>query len=79
VIEGLMERPNSHWIFPGQKHWDLMASLCRNHACKGKMVADAQHAAIAIEHAATWVSRDQDFFRFESDGLRFLHCTPEAK
>jgi hypothetical protein len=32
-------------------------------------VADAQHAAIAIEHAATWISRDRDFHQFTAHGL----------
>jgi toxin-antitoxin system PIN domain toxin len=77
VIEGIMERPNAHWLLPGQKHWTLFSSLIRSQLCRGKMVADAQHAAIAIEHAATWISRDTDFLRFESQGLRFVHWAPE--
>lgn len=77
MIEGLIERPQAHWILPGQKHWAIFSSLCRSQRCRGKLVADAQHAAIAIEHAATWISRDADFFRFASHGLRFVQWMPE--
>ena len=35
-----------------------------------KLVADAQHAAIALEHGCTWVTRDADFEGFRGSGLR---------
>lgn len=76
LIDDIMDRPNAHWVNPGQKQWELLSSLSRKKQCTGKMISDAQHAAIAIEHAATWISRDNDFFRFESEGLRFEHCLP---
>lgn len=78
VVEGLMAQPNSHWVAPGARHWELVSALCRKTGCQGKGVADAQHAAIAIEHAATWVSRDRDFRRFAAQGLRFEEWSPEA-
>jgi predicted nucleic acid-binding protein len=34
----------------------------------GKLVADTQHAALAIAAGATWVTRDADFKRFEPAG-----------
>jgi predicted nucleic acid-binding protein len=34
-------------------------------------VADAQHAAIAVEHGCVLVSRDGDFAAFEPHGLRW--------
>ncbi len=76
MVDDIMSRPNAFWMNPGQKQWELFSSLSRKKQCTGKMVSDAQHAAIAIEHAATWISRDNDFFRFESEGLRFEHCVP---
>ncbi|MEI6674681.1 MAG: TA system VapC family ribonuclease toxin [Verrucomicrobiota bacterium] len=79
VVESLMQRPNAHWISPGRRHWELLASLCRTTRAAGKSVADAQHAAIAVEHACTWVSRDQDFFKFEAQGLRFEWWSPEGR
>jgi toxin-antitoxin system PIN domain toxin len=71
VIESLMQLPHSHWITPGARHWELVSSLCRASRLIGKGVADAQHAAVAIEHACTWISGDTDFRVFEKQGLRF--------
>ncbi|MYF03810.1 MAG: type II toxin-antitoxin system VapC family toxin, partial [Holophagales bacterium] len=45
--------------------------LCRQADARGKLVADAQHAAVAMEHGCTIVSTDADFDRFA--GLRWLH------
>lgn len=58
-------------VFPGSRHWQLVAKLCRETQATGKLVADAQHAA--IEHGCEWVSRDTDFHRFERSGLRWQH------
>ena len=77
VIDALMGQANAHWLLPGKRHWELVSRLCRTTQANGKAVADAQHAAIAIEHACTWASRDIDFFKFQSEGLRFEHWTPE--
>ncbi|MCM0640528.1 PIN domain-containing protein [Cellulomonas wangsupingiae] len=43
--------------------------LCRAADARGNLVADAQHAAVAIEHGATWVSQDRDFARFPGAAL----------
>ncbi|MBI4860481.1 MAG: PIN domain-containing protein [Candidatus Riflebacteria bacterium] len=37
----------------------------------GKLSADAQHAAVAIEHGCTFVTTDSDFDRFP--GPRWEH------
>ena len=76
VIETMMARPNAHWLLPGKRHWELVAGLCRSTRASGKAIADAQHAAVAIEHACTWASRDSDFFGFMAAGLRFEHWAP---
>ncbi|MCF7675184.1 MAG: PIN domain-containing protein [Akkermansiaceae bacterium] len=78
VVESLMQQPNAHWIAPGKRHWELLADLCRRTHTTGKSVADAQHAAVAIEHACTWVSRNRDFSRFVAEGLRFERWSPSA-
>ena len=70
VVESMGNLPNCYWINPGNKHWQLLAELCRSSQCTGKHVADAQHAAVAIENACTWVTRDRDFTRFTRQGLR---------
>lgn len=47
-----------------------MKTFCDIISAQGKLVADAQHAAIALEHGCTWVTRDLDFEPFRQTGLR---------
>lgn len=51
-------------VTPGPRHWEVVEALCRAADARGNLVADAQHAAVAIEHGATWVTLDRDFARF---------------
>lgn len=51
-------------VAPGPRHWAIFCELCAAAAAKGNLVADAVHAATAIEAGATWVSFDRDFARF---------------
>jgi uncharacterized protein len=78
VIDALVSHPNAHWVNPGRRHWELVTHLCRGARAAGKLVADAQHAALAIEHAATWISRDADFAQFVEHGLIWEPWMPEA-
>jgi predicted nucleic acid-binding protein len=39
-------------------------------------VADAQHAAVAIENACQWITRDRDFDRFVPHGLKLQVVEP---
>jgi len=54
-------------------HLARFISISRTASPVGKLVADAQHAAVAMANAATWVTRDADFRRFEPAGLRWEH------
>ena len=76
VVESFMSGTSANWIHPGRKSWELFSDLCRKTNCTGKIVADAHHAATAIEHACVWISRDTDFHRFEPHGLRFEPWIP---
>jgi toxin-antitoxin system PIN domain toxin len=60
----------------GEKHWMLFCQLCRDSAAYGKIVADAQHAAVALGNGCTWVTRDGDFEKFRKSGLRMKILTP---
>jgi hypothetical protein len=71
AIESLLARPNCRPYLPGSRHWNLVSELCRQVPAGGKLVADAQHAAVAIEHGCEWITRDADFERFERSGLRW--------
>ena len=70
-VSSLVERPKARVVGPGPDHLDIFASLCRQSRASGKLVADAQHAAVAIEHGCTMVSTDSDFTRFPE--LRWRH------
>lgn len=70
-IEQLRRRPNARLLNPGPQHWTIFDGLCRRAGATGKLVADAHHAAVAIEHGCVWVTTDADFSRFSD--LRWRH------
>ena len=70
-LTALVERPTARIVGPGPDHLEIFARLCRESSAAGKLVADAQHAAVAVEHGCTMVSTDSDFNRFP--GLRWQH------
>lgn len=71
-IERLRARSNARLLTHGPASWDIFAQLCVAARARGKLVADAYHAALAIEHGCELVTTDSDFARFP--GLR--HCHP---
>lgn len=68
----VIHRPKCSLVRPGPDHWSIFRHLCKSRELKGKLVADAAHAALAIETGCEWVSADTDFARFEPD-LRWRH------
>lgn len=58
-------------LAPGDRHWSIFLDLCRRCSARGNLVADAWHAALAIETGAEWITTDRDYARF--DGLRWRH------
>ena len=70
-IHQLVDRPNAHVFAPGPLHLEIFEDLCRATGARAKLVADAHHAAVAIEYGCTWISTDSDFSRFP--GLRWSH------
>ncbi|HXV61697.1 MAG TPA: type II toxin-antitoxin system VapC family toxin [Vicinamibacteria bacterium] len=67
----LIQRPTARVVAPGTAHLAIFEELCRESKAAGKLVADAQHAAVAIEHGCTLVTTDSDFDRFSR--LRWQH------
>ena len=78
VVDRLRQAPGCRWLLPGDRHWELTASLCRRTGAAGERVADAQHAAMAIEHGCQWTTRDRDFAAFAPFGLDWLHLAPSG-
>jgi hypothetical protein len=77
AVEHLTAHPRCRVAIPGATHLDDVLRLCRAVHATGKLVADAQHAALAISEGCTWVSRDGDFATFEPHGLRWQHLVLE--
>lgn len=76
TIDHIVAHPRCRIVVPGVDHWARVSALCRVTNSRAKLVADAQHAALAIGEGCTWVTRDEDFSRFEPHGLRWQHLTP---
>lgn len=69
--EALRRRPQAVVLRPGERNWRIFRQLCLSLPAKGKLVADAWHAALAIEHGCEWISTDGDFARFPD--LKWSH------
>lgn len=69
--KSLLERSNCARLRPGPKHWSLFEEFCHKVNATGKLVPDAYHAALAIEHGCEFATTDSDFNRFP--GLRIAH------
>lgn len=70
-VEALRTRSNCRSLRPGANNWKLFDELCRGAQAQGKLVADAYHAALAIEYGCVLITTDGDFARFP--GLRWKH------
>lgn len=70
-IQRLRSRSNARLLTHGPGSWDIFAQLCLAARAGGKLVADAYHAALAIEHGCEFITADADFGRFP--GLRQRH------
>jgi toxin-antitoxin system PIN domain toxin len=70
-IQRLRDRTNARLLTHGPDSWDIFARLCLAARARGKLVADAYHAALAIEHGCEFLTADGDFARFP--GLRQRH------
>ncbi|WP_430646842.1 TA system VapC family ribonuclease toxin [Agromyces sp. GXS1127] len=62
--DALRGAPGVLRVTPGARHWPIFLELCRGGSARGNLVADAAHAATAVEAGATWISLDRDFARF---------------
>ncbi len=60
----LLEQPTATVITPGERHWTIFESLCRESKATGNLIQGAWFAALAIESGCTWISTDRDYARF---------------
>lgn len=68
-VASVRSTPNVIIVAPGERHWGLFIDLVEKSGAIGNLVADAWHAALAIEHGCEWITSDTDFSRFP--GLRW--------
>lgn len=71
ATDAIRDHPGVIVLAPGPRHWSIFRDLCLRANAKGNLVADAVHAALAIEHHAEFITTDGDFARFP--GLRWRH------
>ncbi len=74
----LMSHPSVTRLRPGEQHWRIFTGLCEHEHVTGAKVSDAYHAALAIEHGATWITLDRDFASFSWLKSRNLLAKPEV-
>jgi len=64
ACRAIRSAPAAISVRPGARHWSIFEDLCAESGARANVVADAYHAALAIEHGATWVTTDRGFARF---------------
>ena len=67
----IRDHPNCVVLRPGFRHWGIFSDLCQSTGAVGNAVADAYHAALAIEHGCEFMTTDKSFGKFP--GLRWRH------
>jgi toxin-antitoxin system PIN domain toxin len=75
----LLSHPTVTRLRPGDNHWRIFTGLCEREHVTGNKVSDAYHAALAIEHGATWITLDRDFASFSWLKSRNLLARPEVR
>lgn len=63
-VEQIRTAPQRVDVRPGNRHFDIFLGLCQTSSVKGNLIADAFHAALAIEWGCEWITTDGDFARF---------------
>lgn len=71
AVDELRAQPSAVIVAPGDRHWPTFRHLCIASGARGNIVADAYHAALAIESGAEFITTDRDYSRFP--GLRWRH------
>jgi len=62
--DNLLAQPHCEIVQPGERHWAIFTRLCVETGTRGPRITDAWFAALAIEHACTWITYDRDYARF---------------
>lgn len=60
----ISDQPDATLITPGERHWSIFESMCRQSRATGNLVQDAWFAALAVESGCEWITVDRDYARF---------------
>lgn len=71
IVSSWLERPAVIILASGERHFEILRKLISEGQAFGRLAADADLAALAIEHGATLSTSDREFSRFP--GLRTLN------
>ena len=71
AADAIRSRPNCVVVRPGDRHWEIFATLCRKTRARGNHIPDAYLAALAIESGSEFLTADRGFARYP--GLRWRH------
>ncbi len=58
-------------IAPGAMHWKIFTECLEQFDAKGNDIADAYHAALAMEWSCEWVTTDKGFKGFKGLKVRY--------
>ena len=61
----ISDQPGASLIMPGERHWSIFESMCRQSRATGNLVQDAWFAALAVESGCEWITVDRDYARFQ--------------
>ena len=70
-VNQIRESQNAVCLAPGPMHWKIFLQCIEQIDAKGNDIADAYHAALAMEWNCVWVTTDKGFKRFK--GLKARH------
>ena len=62
LVELIIAQP--HACACERRHFGLFVTMCERATARGNLVADAYHAALAVEHGCEWLTLDRDLARF---------------
>jgi uncharacterized protein len=69
VVDQWWELPCVRLLTPGEGHWLLLRRMVEEGRASGRLVSDAEIAALTIEYGGVLYTTDRDFARFP--GLRW--------
>lgn len=73
AVEALLGSPSARVLSPGARFWTVLRDLVTEAGARGNLVADAQIAAVCLEHGVREIlTEDRDFRRFPGIATRRL-------